>query len=220
MNITILTQPLFEPVNLLDCYSHLRLDPDDSPATHPDDAMLARHITTARRQAEAITNRAFVRQQLRLSAASFDAFQNGTLPGTWRPTAIYQQQGIPLPRPPFISVEAVSYYDSANALQAIDAADYFVTDEVVPRLQFVNGPSVSFSGRGDGARIDYWVGYPVVGSPDTGRDAQIASVPSEVKDAILIGVELLYEQLTPEQRKALTDARTALLNPLKVHVLA
>jgi uncharacterized phiE125 gp8 family phage protein len=197
MNITILTQPEFEPVSLPDCYSHLRLDPDAD--SHPDDTMLRRHMKTARRDVERITNRALVTQKLRLTTN-----QTGTL--------------IALPRPPLISIVSVSVYDSAGELQVIDPDDYEVIDDLVPKLKLTTG--LAACSRADALRVDYWAGYPAEGSPGTDRAALIANVPSEAVDAILLGVQLLYDQLSPEQRETIIQARKSLLSGLVVHGFA
>jgi uncharacterized phiE125 gp8 family phage protein len=68
MNIITVTPPPFEPVTLAEVYAHLRLEPEGSPATHEDDAMLQRQIATARAYVEQATRRALVLQTLRLSA--------------------------------------------------------------------------------------------------------------------------------------------------------
>lgn len=197
MNLTILTQPAYEPVGLADVYLHLRLDPDDDTQTHPDDDMLTRHIATARREVERITKRALVRQQLRLTAASFCNLQ--------------------LLRPPLISVESVRYYDTGNTLRTLSADSWFVTDDLVPGLEVVNNAWPITYVRRDAVQVTYWAGYPADGSPGDTREALIGNVPSEVKDAILIGVELLYDQLSPDQRDRLERARASLLEGLKVY---
>lgn len=195
MNITTIQAPPFEPVTLTEVYLHLRLDPEGSPATHPDDAMLTRHIKTARAEVETITRRSLIQQIVRLSQAGF-----------------CQRSGIELPRPPLISVERVQYYDSDNALQTVVEADYFVTDDSPPRLRFVTAwaaPSIYV--RQDAVRVEYVTGYSPDGSPATTQEEYAGNVPSVFKDAILLGVELLYADLTPEQRAATERARESLL---------
>ncbi len=201
MNLTLIKPPDYEPVSLQDCYEHLRLTPTGSPLEHPDDAMLRRHIATARRDVERITHRALVRQKLRLSAPWFC--------------------NLGLLRPPLIEVDSVQYYDSTNALQSLGAASWYLTDSLIPQVQLVLGAQPGVYARPDAVRVTYWAGYPANNSPaDTDRDAQIANVPSEARDAILLGVELLYNPMSPEQRKAIMDARDALLSDLKVYGVA
>jgi uncharacterized phiE125 gp8 family phage protein len=195
MRLDTITPPAVQPVTLADCYSHLRLDPEGSPATHTDDTMLTRHIASATRFAEIMTRRAFVSQGLRLYLPKFDT------------------AGMNLYRPPLISVDSVQYYDIDNALQSVDTADWYVTDDLVPQLRFVSGFSApAIYDRPDAVRINYTVGYAPEGSPAD----YTANIPSVTKDAILLGVELLYESLSTEHRAALERTRTALLTPYKV----
>lgn len=204
MNIIILTPPPFEPVTLQECYTHLRLDPDGSPPEHPDDAMLRRHIATARGQAEKMTRRAFVQQTIRLVTDRFPSEGRSC----W----------IELLRPPLIAVQQVTYHDENNSLQSVDSGNYFTTDDFVPRLQFIDGFTLPCTYRRDDAvRVDYAVGYDPEGSPATTQAEYAGNVPGEIKDAILLGVQLLYDQLSPEQREQLERARDSLLEGFRVH---
>lgn len=199
MNIVTITEPLFHPCNLAECYSHLRMDPDDSPPTHPDDDMLTRHIASATRFAEKFTRRAFVSQSLRLYGPAFT------------PT------GINLLRPPIRSVESVQYYDTSNVLQTLDSANWYVTDDLMPQVRFVTGfAAPAVYDRPDAVRVNFTAGYDPESSPPTTQADYAANVPSEIKDAILLGVELLYEALSPEQRERLERARESLLIPYRI----
>jgi uncharacterized phiE125 gp8 family phage protein len=201
MELITITGPSVEPVTLAEVYLHLRLDVDEnSPVdTHPDDAMLNRFIRASRRQAEKITRRSFVSQRLRLS---MDAFHAG---------------GIVLLRPPVLEFNSLSYYDAANELQVIDQENYFVTDgDQKPRLQFLTTYAApSLYARADAVRLEYTAGY----EPDDASPADYAAnVPDDIKAAILIGVQLLYDDLTPERRERLERARDALLHDHKVYL--
>lgn len=211
MNLIVLTPPPVEPVTLAEVYLHLRLDPDDdSPPAHPDDALLRSQIATARAEAEQMTRRAFVEQVLRLTVDRFP--RNDAFVGASQWLALAGVRGyIELPRPPLIEVQAVRYYDTDNVLQTVDAADWFVTDDFVPRLMFRDGyvPPLTYA-RNDAVRIDYVAGYAADESPAVDQD-YAANVPQQIKQAILLGVQLLYDQLSPEQRKALEHARDMLL---------
>ncbi len=201
MELITITGPSVEPVTLAEVYGHLRLDADEnSPAdSHPDDAMLNRFIAASRRQAEKITRRSFVSQRLRLS---MDAFPTG---------------GIVLLRPPVLEINALSYYDTANALQVIDPSNYFVTDgDQKPRLQFLTTfAAPSLYARADAVRLEYTTGYE---PSDASPGDYAANVPDDVKAAILIGVQLLYDEMTPEKRESLERAREALLHDHKVYL--
>lgn len=194
MNLTILTPPQFEPVSLGEVYESLRID--EAPG-EDQQAHLERLITTARREVEHLTQRSLVRQQLRLSTGSFN--------------------GLSLLRPPTISVELVQYYDAGNVLQTVDPENWYLTDDLVPQIELAGGMNFSTYNRRDAVRVTYWAGYPVDGSPGTNWEEVIANVPSEAKDAILIGVQLLYEAMDPTDRDRLERARAALINGLKVY---
>jgi uncharacterized phiE125 gp8 family phage protein len=197
LNITVVQAPAFYPVTLSEVYDHLRLTPEGSPEAHEDDAMLERHIRTATSHAEQITRRSFIQQTLRITAPSFRATE--------------------LLRPPLMEVLSVRYYDSTNTLATLSASDYYVTDDMVPELRYVTSfAAPSVYSRPDAVRIDYVTGYEPDGSPVTTQEEYAANVPDAIKDAILIGVQLLYDAFTPEQRKAAEDARDALLSPYRV----
>lgn len=192
MNVLVITPPPEEPVTLQQVYDHLRLDPLGSPAEHPHDAMLRRYITSARITAEKMTRRAFVTQRLLLVTKGFPC-----------------DRKVDMLRPPVQAVHSVAYYDTANVLQTVAAANYFVTDDLVPQLQFIDtfGLPATYQSR-DALRIEYTAGYEPDGSP---ADDYSANVPETFKQGILIGVELLYNDLTPQKRADLERTREALL---------
>jgi uncharacterized phiE125 gp8 family phage protein len=198
MNSIVISQPPVEPVSLQDVYSFLRLDPEGSPASHPDDSMLESFITTAREEAEKLTRRAFVTQQLLQVGFDFPA-----------------DRRVRLLRPPIQAVLSVAYYDAANALQTVNEANYFVTDEEPPCLQFVDTFALpqTYACR-DALRIEVTAGYAPAGE---GEDTDhLANIPKSIKTAILLGVQLLYDKLTPKEREDIERARNALLFPHKV----
>lgn len=203
MNVIVLTEPSVEPVDLQMVYDHLRLTPsNDSPPTHPHDAMLSRHIASARADAEQLTHRSFVQQRLLMTTNRFP------------PCRGY----IELLRPPVQEVLSVSYYDTDNALRLVDPDAYFATDDLVTRLIFTSAfvaPCVYAAA--DSIRIEYIAGYEH--SDDSPPD-YVENVPSQIKEAILLGVTLLYEPLEPREREAIEKARDSLLSGFVVHSLA
>jgi uncharacterized phiE125 gp8 family phage protein len=202
MELLTITEPTVEPVTLATVYLHLRLDADEnSPAdSHPDDSMLNQFIAASRKQAEKITRRSFVSQGLRLVTNAF-------------PT----DRGVVLLRPPILEVTSVSYYDADNALQVIDPANYFLTaGDKKPKLQFLDTYAYpALYGREDALRIEYTAGYE---PSDASPADYAANVPGGIKAAILIGVQLLYDEMTPEKRISLERARDALLHDFKVYL--
>lgn len=214
MNITVITPPPFEPVTLVEVYAHLRLTPDHagSPGeeTHPDDAMLTRHIASARQAVEHGTRRSLVLQTLRLSIGASAAVQLCCARSA-RPIRLF--------RPPIIAVDSVSYFDGDNALQVVGADDYYATDEQVPELRFITGfVAPSMYDRPDALRVEYRAGYAPEGSPPITQQEYAANVPSDLKDAVLLGVQLLYDNLSPADRQATIDAREAIMQPYRIQL--
>jgi uncharacterized phiE125 gp8 family phage protein len=197
MNVITVTPPLFLPIALEDVYEHLRLDTEGSPPTHPLDSMLLRYMSTATSEAEKISRRAFIQQRLRLTTAAF-------------PKA---GKGIELLRPPLIRVEAVSHLDGDNNEVVLGAGDWYVTEDKVPQLRMATGFGYpTLYDRPDAVRITYIAGYPPSGSPSSSQEDYAGNVPSNIKDAVLFGVQLLYENLTPDERAATERAREYLLS--------
>lgn len=223
MNIVVVTPPPVEPVTIEEAFVHLRLD--DPSEDNPDTAAVQAQIVSAREQCEQITRRAFVQQTLRLTRGPARA--RGERRGwEWMLSGGCMAWGedIELLRPPFVEMVALRYYDDANALQTVDSASYYVTSDLVPRLRFVEGfdrPSIYL--RDDSLQVEYVAGYPVApGDPDADPvvpDDYRANVPASIKQAILLGVQLQYDELTPEKRKALEGARDALLSSYRIHTL-
>lgn len=219
MNITTITPPPFEPVTLAQVYQHLRLSPDHegSPGeeTHPDDLMLTRHITTAREQVEKMTRRSLVQQTLRLSMPGFPTSVRGAFPAS----RTQAPEVIRLYRPPVLRVESVSYFDADNALALVDAASYYVTDEEVPELRFNSGfAAPAVYERPDAVRVLYVTGFTPIGSPPESQADFIANVPSTLRDAILVGVQLLQDDMTPADAEAARKMQELMVQPHRVHL--
>lgn len=171
MNVSVIQHPPFEPLSLAEVYLHLRLDPEGSPATHPEDAWLTSQIKSARRYCEKVTRRSLIQQTLRLSVAAWGA-------------------GIELQHGPVMELLSVSYYDSSNVLQTLDAASYYLTDSVVPQVRWVTGfAAPGLYDRPDAVRVEYVAGYAPEGSPATTQEDYAGTVPEDIKSAmkLLIG---------------------------------
>jgi uncharacterized phiE125 gp8 family phage protein len=215
MNLTVITPPLFEPIDLAAVYTHLRLDPDGSPLTHPDDAMLEGFIKTARDFVEKATRRALVQQTLRLSMGSFPLYCGGCWLSGWRSSP----DRIRLLRPPLIRVDRVSYYGDDNLLADVDPADYFVTDDLLPELRFVSSfAAPSVYARPDALRIEYAAGYLPQSSPAETQADYAANVPQALKDAVLLGVQLLYDNPAPAEREAVERMRESILQTYRIQL--
>ena len=215
MNLqTIIPPPDDGPVvTLQEVYDHLRLVPEDSPPTHPQDDMLRRLIKVATGEAEKITKRALIEQTVRLWTDRFP--YPGCFFSTDRWWSCAGRGYIELLRPPFIAVQSVSYYDADNELQTIAGDQYFTTNDLVPRLMFVESFAwPQLYTRADAVVIDYVVGYPPEGSPP---EDYAANVPEEIKQAVLLGVELQYRSLDTKNREIMEGARDALLSGFIVY---
>lgn len=216
MNLRTIVEPPVTPVTLEEVWDQLRLVPDDdSPPTHPQDAMLERLMKVATGEAEKITKRAFVEQTVRLWTDRFPCDGCFWSSDRWRS---HGGRGyIELLRPPLIHVQSVSYRDVDNAVQVVDAADYFVTDDLVPRLTFADTfASPQVYRRDDAVTIDYVVGYPPDGSP---AEDYRANVPEEIKQAILLGVEIQYRSTDIKGRENNERTRDALLAGFTVYTI-
>lgn len=193
MKVTVVTEPLFEPVTLTEVYRHLRLDPDGSPATHEHDSLLTGLITTARIEVEEYIRRSLIQKTLRVSVDKF---------GT----------GIELWYPPIIRVDRVEYYDGSNVLTTIDPSNYYITDDVLPEVQFLDSfASPTRMVRPDAVRVTYAAGYAPANSPALLQADYAANVPQNIKNAILLGIQLHYEPMEPDDREALKTTWEAML---------
>lgn len=211
MNIIVVTPPPVEPITLAEAYSQLRLDAFGSPAEHPDEADITRHIATARTAAEQATRRALVQQTLRIALPGFPCQRAGRYIAQDAVSEQAQRSGyVELLRPPYISMVSVEYYDTENVLRTLSSSNYYVNDssDIVARLQFVDGFSMATYDRDDAVRISWIAGYLPVGSP---ADDYTANIPAPIKSAMLLSVQLLYENFKPQERAAMEGARDALL---------
>lgn len=197
MNIEIITPPPVYPLQASDLYGWLRLDPSGSPLAHPDDEMIEQMIGAVTSECEQATCRAFIEQTIRLT------------------TGYWGICGIELLRPPFIGLVSVRYYDAENVLQTLAADTYFIEDTFVPRLRLAEGKTWPLHyDREDAIQITYTVGYQGTGSPT--EDYRI-NVPPAIKTAIKIGVQLLYDNLRPEERDRLVMAQKSILASNRVY---
>lgn len=217
MNVTILTHPPFEPLTLQELYEHLRLTPYGSPLAHPDDLLLQIDLATARQSVEREGNISLVEQTVRLSTRTFD----GDDPALWHASNCAGRPGIRLLRPPVLSVLSVSYYDASNVQQTVDAADYYLTDEQIPRVLMVESFSYpALYRRPDAVRVVYKAGHAPAASPPLLQADYAAAVPANAKSAIKLGVQMLYDDLSPDDRDALGKAWHALVDSFGVRIIA
>jgi uncharacterized phiE125 gp8 family phage protein len=188
VNVTTIIQPTVEPVTVREFFLHAGIDDPEAPEDNIAYDVYVLRLQQAREYVEWFTQRTFALQTLRMSGDVF-----GTA-------------GIELLRPPIVSISAVKFYDSDNALQTVDPVNYYLTDEVVPRMRFVGAfTAPTMYSRPDAARIEYVAG--------------MSAVPASIKQAILIEAELNTEPFAPADRQARQLARDALLAPFSVLTL-
>ena len=176
------TPPAIEPVTLAEAKAHLRVDASD------EDTLIGGLVSAAvsHLDGQGVLGRAMITQSW----------------ATW----VCNSPGIvTLPVGPFQSLTSVEYYDSANALQSADVANYearlagdFVT--VQPKAGFAWPGAYS---RPDAIKITYVAGY----------GATAADVPQSIRQAILLLVGHWYEN-----REAVTEGNLKEL-PLAVSAL-
>lgn len=204
MNNLILTQPLFEPLTLAEVWDHLRITPMGSPLASDQDSMLTRNIKSARVTVEELTRRSLIQRTVRQTQGSF-------------PETL--SDGIPLNYPPVQSIVSVWYRDLDNVLRSLPSSDWFLAEDVKPVLCFTQSFSIpQVYSRPDAVMVDYIAGYMPQGSPATTQEEYAANVPSDLKEAVLITVELLQGNTSPADRQALVDAREAICSYNRVQL--
>lgn len=214
MNITVVTPPPFSPVTLAEAYEHLRWDAEEaSPTVYPLQSLIERNIETATLFVEQWTRRALVEQTIRLSIRGFP-MGDGEFGSGWN-FGFYNSQPryIELLRPPLIAVNSVQYYDEDNVLTEVDEANWFVTDDLVPRLTFIEEwQAPQTYPRDDAVRVTYQVGYEPTASPPTTQEDYAANVPKGIKDAILLKVQMLADRFDKGEREDYERAISGLLS--------
>lgn len=211
MNVTVITPPPFQAITLAEVYRGLRLDTEGSPETHPHDAMLMSHIAAACADVEKRLHRTLVRQTLRVSHAAFPVVSlSGRNPA---------QAALALPGAPVDVVSSVQYYDAENTLRTVDPAYYYLTDEQEPRVRFTKSfvAPITYD-RPDAVRVTYTAGYPPAGSPPATQADYAANIPQPFKQACILGVQALYDDLQPADWERLQRAIEALVQPHRVQI--
>lgn len=190
MRLISLAPPAVEPLTLDEAKLHLRVDFAD------DDDLIASLIVAARRYLESASKQALISQQWRLMLDSFPSaggYYNRAIREIWPslgglpsglgfyPGLIPNSTGvIDIPKPPLISLDAVSYWDFSNTLQTLATDRYNVSLGTPARIQPayskvwpISRPTI------DSVQIDFTCGW--------GTDA--TAVPDTYKSAmrLLIG---------------------------------
>ena len=164
MNISLVTAPTAEPVDLVEAKNHLRVDIND------DDTWIESNIIVARRMSEGISNHKFVTQTWNIFMDSFPGSSTLYLPKSLAPLA---------------SVTHIKYTDEDDAQSTFASANYVVDIYSEPaRIKLsddANWPADTLTEL-NGVEIQIVIGY---GDPD--------DVPQEFKQAIMLMIGHWYE---------------------------
>lgn len=224
--LQVTVEPAAEPVSLDEIYAWLRLDPPVSGS--PDDIMLRSLIKAGRQYVEKATRRALVAQTILYTVidqppyppqrwpyrgfygASVDGYGYGDFSGWcgWNRIELF--------RPPVIYVISVSSLDSNGNPVVMDPSTYRVvtTGQQPAFIETIGNaawPSSGIAGRG--LEILYRSGYEGTGSPPDLTDG----VPEDIKTAIKLWVQKVYDPLTPDQIKAYESAIDCILQSYTVY---
>lgn len=211
MNITVVTEPPVEPVTLAEAYAHLRWDteieaigsPPEDTVVYPLGDLVTQNIRTARIFVEQATRRALVQQTLRLSTGSL--------------------RDVELLRPPFISLQSVEYLNDEGESTELDTADFFVSDDYVPKLRAYSRVADACydlaRDRDDCVRVTYVAGYPPAYNEASPPDvtSYTTNIPAPLKDAIMLHVQLLCDRFDDGEKTALERTRDSLISSYRVH---
>ena len=215
--LQVIVEPEAEPVSLDEIYSWLRLDPEGSPPTHPDDAMLRSLIRAGRQYVEKATRRALVAQTLKYQIIDQPPYPpaSGRFLGYAWP---YWESAQPMPnfpgrwgwnrielfRPPIIAVLSVASLDDDGNPIVMDPASYRVVDAgtqpgFIESLGNAAWPQSGIVGRG--LEITYVAGYEGTGSPPDLTDG----VPEDLKTAIKLWVQKVYDPNAADTAKTIDE---------------
>lgn len=149
-----------EPVTMEEAKAHLRV------YTADEDAYISALIPAAREMAEGRLNRT-IRQRTR-SVSFRDWYDNFVLP-----------------KPPFVSIDTITYADENGQIQTLDGAAYYVAaqDEDAPGLvEFVPGRALpQLYARRRPVTVSYLAGYAE------------GEVPAAIRQWILLAIGALYQ---------------------------
>lgn len=208
----VIAAPTVEPVSLAEARQHLRLDVYDSPAVHPDDALVGTLISAARKWAEDFIGRPIAVQTLE---AALDGFPGLDVTRICDPCRRSQPTDEAIALPGLLSLLSITYLDE-DSVQQVPAyqIDLFSDPPCLRPAANDSWPTVA-SGVANAVRIRYLAGYTLAGdSPD------IDPIPAPVVAAIKLILGHLYEQresTAPIEIKAVPMGAEALLRPYRLH---
>lgn len=180
MKYSVLTEaPAAEPLIVQEVKDNLRITGTD------EDTRISNLITSARLWCEGYANRSFIKQT---RTQYMDEF--------WQPTGyrpVSERSSIELLQGPLLDVAgttviSVKYYDENDALQTMNASDYWIdAKRPIPRI-YVKESWPTTKVRPNAIEIAYYAGY--------GTTA--ADVPGYFKDAMHMYIAHCFENRVPE----------------------
>lgn len=191
MGLRLVTGPTIEPVSLAEAKAQLRLTGAE------DDGLIAGYILTARRAAESYIRGALITQ-------TWDYTIDYGWP--WVNVGGVLRYRIELPLHPVVSVSSVSYVDDDGATQTLSTNLYTVrTDGPVSYIEKAyNQEWPSVRSIPAAITVRFVVGY----EPD--------AVPDEIKTAIMIHVQALYDGCDEDEMALCESCRHSLLDPYRL----
>jgi uncharacterized phiE125 gp8 family phage protein len=187
--------PPEEPLTLAECYTHLRVDPDedsDGNLTHPDDALILGMLTAAREHAERFTGMTIA---ARLREVAFDSFPEEDADalelGTW----------------PVVELsEVVWLYAGAEVVSSTsDSFDVELDDHAKPAAVVVAyGASWPASDeRPNAVRVRFLAGFQ--SATDSTSEPLLPELPGDVRAAVLLTLGHLYANRESTVDKAMSE---------------
>ena len=188
--IKVVSRPVAEPITLDDARLHLRVDPYDSPPTHPDDSIISAQLSAAREWCEGDLGLSLAPQTLELGRGGFP-FVYGMLGGGGGSHVPW----IELPFGPVSSVLSVTYVDGDGTEQTLDPLAYVLDNYSRPaRLYPKSGTSWPITSTQmfvdpNIVKVRYLAGYSFLG--DSPQDSE--PLPWVLMAMILLVLGGLYE---------------------------
>ena len=206
MTYTSLTRtgaPPVSPVSRDQAKQHLRRE----ASWVEDDDLIDGLIAAATAHVEKVSGRSLVEQTWVLKLPAFPCGDD-----VWA-------RRIELPRPQVLSVTSIGYVDSAGAPQTLSSANYALQgDEYGAWVVETYGNTwPSTREQSDAVTVTYLAGYAKTGAGTAGDPYDYRKpVPAPIRQAILLKVQAMYDNLRPEDMAAVDQQVENLIWPYRV----
>lgn len=186
MILTLVTPPQTEPVSLDEAKDHLRVSAND------DDVRITGYITAARKWIENYTGRALLTQ-------TWDM---------WLKEFPYSTEDVDIPKAPLQSITFINYVDADGNTQTLSSSIYSVDTDSIPGEVYLGynqtWPTTRWQRKAVNIRF-------IAGFGDDPDD-----IPREIIEAILLQVQILYEQPSDAILMAMENARDNLISMYRI----